>query len=43
MFGEKNFMSKVFCLFVDMDKTVGSDFEKGLAQMKSVTEATAGK
>jgi uncharacterized protein YndB with AHSA1/START domain len=43
MSGEKNFLSKVFCLFVDMDKTVGGDFEKGLAQMKTVAEATARK
>jgi uncharacterized protein YndB with AHSA1/START domain len=43
MFGDKNFISKVFCLFMDMDKTVGGDFEKGLSQMKAVTEATAGK
>jgi uncharacterized protein YndB with AHSA1/START domain len=43
MFGEKDFFSKVFCLFIDMDKVVGGDFEKGLAQMKAVTEATAGK
>ncbi len=43
MFGEKDFFSKVFCLFMDMDKTVGGDFEKGLSQMKAVTEAAAGK
>jgi uncharacterized protein YndB with AHSA1/START domain len=39
MSGEKNFISKVFCLFASMDKMVGGDFEKGLAQMKAVTEA----
>jgi uncharacterized protein YndB with AHSA1/START domain len=39
MSGEKDFLSKGFCLFMDMDKTVGGDFEKGLAQMKAVTEA----
>ena len=38
MFGQKNFMSKAFCMFASMDKMVGGDFEKGLAQMKSVTE-----
>jgi hypothetical protein len=27
------------CLFVSMDKMIGGEFEKGLAQMKSVTEA----
>jgi Polyketide cyclase / dehydrase and lipid transport len=39
MFGEKNFMSKAFGLFVNMDKMLGSDFEKGLAQLKAVAEA----
>ena len=43
MSGEKNFLYKVFCLFADMDKMLGGEFEKGLAQMKAVTEATAGK
>ena len=38
MSGRKNFMSKAFCLFVSMDKMIGGDFEKGLAQMKSVVE-----
>lgn len=40
MAGENNFISKAFCLFIDMDKMMGSDFEKGLAQMKAVVEAT---
>jgi len=39
MTGNKNFMQKAFCLVMDMDKMVGADFEKGLAQMKSVAEA----
>ena len=39
MSGEKNFISKVFCLFVSMDKMIGGDFEKGLASMKTVAEA----
>ena len=42
MTGTNNFMAKAFGLFMNMDKMVGGDFEKGLAQMKSVTEA-AGK
>jgi len=40
MSGTNNFMSKAFSLFVNMDKMIGGDFEKGLAQMKSVTEGT---
>jgi hypothetical protein len=39
MAGEKNFMAKAFGLFMNMDKMIGDDFEKGLAQMKSVVEA----
>jgi hypothetical protein len=29
---------KVFGLFMDCDKMIGKDFEKGLAAMKSVVE-----
>lgn len=42
MYGRNGFMSKAFSLFCDMDKMVGKDFEKGLAQMKSVVESPAG-
>jgi hypothetical protein len=38
MVGQKNFITKAFCLVVDMDKMIGSDFEKGLAQMKTAVE-----
>jgi hypothetical protein len=38
MTGRKNFIQKAFCLFMDMDKMVGGDFEKGLAQMKAAVE-----
>jgi hypothetical protein len=41
MTGHKNFMSKAVCLFMNMDKVVGGDFEKGLAQMKKVAEGGA--
>jgi uncharacterized protein YndB with AHSA1/START domain len=43
MYGENNFLSKAFCLFMNMDKMIGGDFEKGLAQMKAVTEAAVKK
>jgi len=33
------FMAKAFCMFMSMDKMVGGEFEKGLAQMKSVAES----
>jgi hypothetical protein len=39
MTGENNFMAKAFHLFINMDKMVGGQFEKGLASMKSVAEA----
>ncbi len=39
MFGENNFISKAFCLFMDMDKMVGGQFEQGLAAMKAAAEA----
>jgi len=41
MSGDKNFIAKAFHLFVNMYKMIGGDFEKGLAQMKAVAEATA--
>ena len=39
MSGRQNFMAKAFCMFMSMDKMVGGEFEKGLAQMKTVAEA----
>jgi uncharacterized protein YndB with AHSA1/START domain len=41
MSGNNNFMGRVFCLFMNMDKMVGGDFEKGLTSMKSIAEAAA--
>ncbi len=38
MTGTNNFMGKAFDLVMNMDKMVGADFEKGLAQMKSLLE-----
>ncbi len=43
MIGTNDFMAKAFGLFVNLDKMVGGDFEKGLAQMKLVAEAAAKK
>ena len=39
MTGRKNFVSKAVCLFMNMDKMVGGEFEKGLAQMKVAVAA----
>ena len=36
--GEKNFISKIMCTFVSMDKMVGPMFEKGLSNLKSQVE-----
>ena len=41
MAGKRNFAFKAFGLFVDCDKMVGRDFEKGLADLKSVAEAAS--
>jgi Polyketide cyclase / dehydrase and lipid transport len=38
MDGNHNFLGKAFGIFMDMDKMLGSDIEKGLAQLKSVAE-----
>ena len=43
MEGKNNFIGKAFCLFVDMDKTAGADFERGLAQLKAVSESASPK
>lgn len=39
MDGPHNFISKAMCMFMDMDKVIGKDFEKGLADMKKIVEA----
>ena len=38
MHGPMPFLSKVICLFVDMDDMVGKDFEAGLASLKAIAE-----
>lgn len=41
MDGKNDFIGKAFTLFMDMDKMIGKDFEKGLASMKGVAESQA--
>ena len=41
MTGQHNFFSKAFCMFMNMDKIVGGDFEKGLAALKSIAETAS--
>jgi uncharacterized protein YndB with AHSA1/START domain len=43
MSGNNNLMGKAFGLFMDMDKMIGGDFEKGLATLKTIAEAEAKK
>ena len=38
MSGTNGFVAKAFCMFMDMDKMIGADFEKGIAQMRTVSE-----
>jgi hypothetical protein len=41
MDGSKNFVSKIFCLFMNQDKMIGGQFEKGLATLKTRVESPA--
>lgn len=43
MSGKNNFVGKACSLVMNMEKMVGKDFEKGLAQMKAVSEEAAPK
>jgi uncharacterized protein YndB with AHSA1/START domain len=38
IFGPMPFISKVMCLFIDMDKMIGKEFESGLASLKALAE-----
>ena len=38
MDGNHNFIGRAFGIFMDMDKMLGTDVEKGLAQLKTVAE-----
>ena len=39
MSGKQNFIGKAICLVMSMERTLGPDFEKGLAALKQVSEA----
>ena len=43
MSGRKNFVSKAISVFMSMDKMIGGQFEKGLADLKALSEAAAPK
>lgn len=38
MSGHNNLISRLMCLFINMDRMVGGQFEQGLSNMKSVVE-----
>jgi len=39
MSGPQPLLGKVICLFMNMDKMVGGNFETGLANLRKLTEA----
>lgn len=41
MEGQNNFIAKAFCMFMNMDKMIGEQFEKGLKDLKTVAESKA--
>jgi hypothetical protein len=41
--GQNDFIAKLICLFVSMDKVLGGEMEKGLASIKQLVEADAKK
>lgn len=41
MSGDYDFMSKVMCVFMDMDKMIGKDFTEGLANLDRVSSEAA--
>lgn len=36
--GENSFMARLMCIFMNMDKVVGEQFEKGLTNLKNIVE-----
>ncbi len=43
MSGKNNFVAKAMSLIMSCDKMIGGEFEKGLAQMKTVAESAANR
>ncbi len=41
MMGKRNFMTKAMGLFMNFDKMIGGNFEKGLAELKKIAESEA--
>ena len=38
MKGKNDFQAKLFSLFVNLDRLIGGDFERGLANLKALVE-----
>ena len=38
MAGQNNFVARAVCMFMNMDRMVGGQFEQGLAQIKAIVE-----
>ncbi len=38
MSGPANYLSRIMCVFIDMDKMIGENFETGLSNLKNITE-----
>ena len=41
--GESPFINRFVCIFMNMDKMIGGIFDKGLADLKHISEAAAGQ
>ena len=39
MSGKSNFIAKILCVFINRDKMIGKEFEKGLEQLKIISES----
>ncbi len=43
MTGKNSFIGRAVCLFINMDKMVGGNFERGLASIKAIAESAVKK
>lgn len=43
MYGKNNFIGRAMCVFMDMDKMVGGQFEQGLANLNTAVAAPSAK
>lgn len=42
MYGESSYLCRLLSIFIDMDKMIGDNFEKGLAELKKTAESLQG-